>query len=73
MTAGLTVSRRGSKKATVRNLLKRRAREIFRKNLDKIKAGYDLFFIFSKPAAALSFQELEKEILGELSRFKLLK
>ena len=73
MTVGLAVSRRVSKKATVRNLLKRRAREIFRKNLDNIKEGHALFFIFLKPAAALSFQELEKEIFGELARFKLLK
>ncbi|MBU6415060.1 ribonuclease P protein component [Patescibacteria group bacterium] len=57
------VSVKVSKKSAVRNLLKRRTSEWIRKNLGRIRAGYDMAFVFSKNAAeakpAIFFQDLE--------------
>jgi len=56
------------KKATLRNLLKRRARAIVWKNLLKIREGYDILFLFSAKAGALDYNLLEGEILSLFSR-----
>ncbi|OGF82381.1 ribonuclease P protein component [Candidatus Giovannonibacteria bacterium RIFCSPLOWO2_01_FULL_46_13] len=60
------------KKATERNLVKRRARNIIRKNLKNIKGGSDILFIFSANALELDYAGLEKELLSALSLAKLL-
>lgn len=60
---GLTVSRKVGK-AVVRNLVKRRLREIFRKNKARIPAGMDLIFIARREAATASFAALTEEILN---------
>jgi len=60
---GLTVSRKVGK-AVVRNLVKRRLREIFRKNKARIPAGMDLIFIARREAATASFAVLTEEILN---------
>lgn len=56
------VSSKNIKKAVGRNLLKRRAREIIRKNLDKIRKGHNISFTFSAKAKNLDYNLLEKEI-----------
>jgi len=63
---GFVVSAKVSPKASARNLLKRRSREIIRKNLPSIEKGYDFLFIFSPPAAAIGFSELEQELSAVL-------
>ena len=63
------VSSKILKKATERNLLKRRAREIIRRNLENIKKGYDIVFIFSKEALELSYKELEEKILYACKKY----
>jgi ribonuclease P protein component len=54
---GLTVSRKvgGS---VVRNLVKRRLREVFRRNKPRLPIGYDLVWIARKGAGDASLEEL---------------
>ena len=63
---GFIVSGREVKRAVQRNLLKRRAREILRKNIKNLKEGFCLIFLFYKGAAELSYRELETEIVKSL-------
>ena len=60
---GFVVSRRVSKQATERNLLKRRAREIVRKKLRILKPGHDVIFIFNESAPKLAWRGLEDEFV----------
>lgn len=46
--SGFIISKKISKNATVRNRIKRRLREIIRKRLDNIKAGFDIIIV-AKP------------------------
>ncbi|MDD4995130.1 MAG: ribonuclease P protein component [Patescibacteria group bacterium] len=58
--AGLKVS----KSAVKRNRVRRQLREIVRKHLGAIAAGYDVM-VMTKPAILqLKFGEMEKELLG---------
>ena len=61
---GIVISIKAIKKATARNLAKRRITEIINCHYDKIEKGQDLIFIVKKEA---SFSELEKEIFGLLN------
>ena len=63
---GFVVSAKVSRKASARNLLKRRSRDIIRKKLPSIEKGHDFLFIFSPPAAEIGFSELEKELSAAL-------
>ncbi len=69
---GIIVSNKVSKKATKRNLIKRRLREIIRLNQPKIKKGFDFVIIVSpkiinEKGKVLKSQEIED---GLLSLFK---
>ena len=55
------VSTKVSKKAVERNLLRRRLREIVRKDLSRLKSGLDILIIAKPQAKDLSFQALEQE------------
>lgn len=54
---GFIVSKKYSKKASERNLLKRRMREIVRKNLPNLKKGFDVVF-FAMPGLENDFEVL---------------
>lgn len=69
---GIVVSTKVAKKATDRNQLKRRIREILRLNVDKIKAGHDIMIIALPGTSEAKYQELEKEIEGGLNKLRLL-
>lgn len=59
----IIVSTHISKKAVVRNRVKRQLRAIIYKNLGQIKNNYD-FIILTKPAVTVAkFQELEKALV----------
>lgn len=58
---GFVVSKKVSKKAVERNLLKRRGRYIIRKYLANFKKGILAVFIFKQNTINLSFKDLEKE------------
>lgn len=59
---GFVVSQKVSKKATARNKLKRRLREITRKSLPQTKKGCDIVFFAKKGAADKDSQGLKKEV-----------
>jgi ribonuclease P protein component len=69
---GLSVSRKAGG-SVQRNKLKRRLREIFRLNQEKLVPGAELVFVPRKEATALGYLELQRKIFGVLSRGKLLK
>jgi len=67
-----SVSKTVAKKATDRNLLKRRSKAIVRKHITEFKKGYIYFFSFKKGADKASFGELELEILDLLKKSRIL-
>ena len=74
---GFVVSNKVSKKASSRNLIKRRIREIIRLNLSKIKKGYDIVIIVSpkiidQQGKVLKYQEIEKYLMTVLKKAKLI-
>lgn len=62
------VSQRVAKKATTRNLLKRRARYIIRNEMSLLKNNPNNIFYFRKESNKLTFQELKKEIINLLRK-----
>jgi len=59
---GFIVSKKVSKKAPVRNKIKRRLREITRSKMPKIKNGIDCIIIVLSGLENLSFSEIEESI-----------
>lgn len=72
---GFVVGLKVSKKAVVRNRIKRQMREIVRLLLkeDKIKSGFMLAIIAKPDAVDKDYGNLEKSILGILGKSYLLK
>jgi ribonuclease P protein component len=64
------ISKKVSKRAVVRNLLKRRLSEIIRQDWLKL-AGYDVVIIVLPKAAAAGFTDLRTEIGVLLKRLKI--
>jgi len=69
---GFVVSQKISKKAHLRNKIKRRLREIIKDNLDNLKPGYDLIFFTKKAIKEKDFLEIEKIVKQILKQAKLL-
>ena len=66
------VSKKISKKAVIRNLIKRRARHVIKNNLTSIKTGYAIVFFFNKKeVVGLSFNQIEQDILKVLKKARL--
>ncbi|MEK7452210.1 MAG: ribonuclease P protein component [Patescibacteria group bacterium] len=61
-----------SKKAVVRNRLKRRIRAIVEKQIPMMKKGFDIMFLVKKETIDLTPLELEEQILHVFKRAKLL-
>lgn len=57
------VSKKVSKKAVVRNTIKRRTTEIIRTMLDKVKKGQEVVLLANKEASSAPSDELYKSIL----------
>lgn len=58
---GFIISTKISKKAVVRNRIKRIISEVIRKNLKKIKKGMDVVFLVKPSAAKIDKETLENE------------
>ncbi len=74
---GIIVSNKVSKKASQRNLIKRRIREIIRLNLNRIKSGYDIVIIVSpkiidQENKVLKYQSIEKYLITAFSKAHLI-
>lgn len=68
---GISVGLKVSKKAVIRNQVKRRLSEIFRLNLDKIKPGYDLVVVTLPGVEAKEYQELQEMVLKAIKKLNL--
>lgn len=69
---GLTVSTKVGK-AVVRNRTRRRLREVYRTNEDKLYPGYDIVVVARVRAAGSKYRVLEKEFLRLAGKVGLLK
>jgi len=69
---GFVVSTKISKSAVKRNGLKRMICEIFRLNLDKIKAEYDIVVITKPGITDLKHKDIEKDVMFFLKKTKLM-
>lgn len=70
--AGYIVSKRISKKATIRNLVKRRIRACLEKQFESVLPGCLLLFIARPQAATTEFQELDRQVQSLLSKAQVL-
>jgi len=70
---GLIVSNKVSKKATQRNLIRRRISEFIRLNLKSIKSGYDFVIILSPKIIKSQGKILDYQKISELLRLTLTK
>ncbi|PJA45648.1 ribonuclease P protein component [Candidatus Uhrbacteria bacterium CG_4_9_14_3_um_filter_50_9] len=68
----VVVGTKVSKRAVVRNRLKRRVRAIAHERLRSITSGYDVLFLVRKEALEATFEELETELVKTLKKAKLL-
>lgn len=67
---GFVVSTKVSKKAVLRNKIKRRLREITRKEPLFLKNGYDYVFIVKQPSINAPFRQFKKAVLDALVKAK---
>jgi ribonuclease P protein component len=67
------VSSKIDKRATVRNKIKRRLREIIRQNLEKIKPGFDIVIFAKVGIKDLDFFQLKEKLEQLLKKSKLFK
>ena len=59
---GVVISAKVSKKATVRNLIKRRKTDAIRLMLPELKIGFDAMLIVKKEAIGMNYKAIEAEI-----------
>lgn len=69
---GVTITTKVDKRAARRNRLRRRVREIFRRNRQNLRRPVEIVVIALSGATELSFEEIRDEILGTLERGRLL-
>mgnify|MGYP001130864954 CR=1 FL=1 len=69
---GFTVTKKIGN-SVVRNRVRRRMKEIYRKNFDNIKEEYDIIFIPKKNVVDISYKELESAMFHILKMAHLLK
>lgn len=66
------VGKKVSKKAVIRNSVKRKTAEIIRLNLEQIKPGFDLVFIVKPEIQGKKYKEIEAIVLSLLGRARLI-
>lgn len=59
---GVVISAKVSKKATARNLIKRRIAEAIRLMLPNLKTGFDAMLVVKKEAVGAKYQQIEEEL-----------
>ncbi|HAU65813.1 MAG: Ribonuclease P protein component [Candidatus Uhrbacteria bacterium GW2011_GWF2_39_13] len=68
----VVVGTKVSKKAVVRNRLKRQIRAVIQVNLLQINPGYDILFFLKKEAVGKDFEEISKQVVQSLKKARLL-
>lgn len=66
------VGKKVSKKAVIRNSIKRKIVEIIRLNIKQIKLGFDLVFITKPEIQGKKYKEIETVIIGLLNKARLI-
>jgi ribonuclease P protein component len=69
----VVVSKKQYKKAAQRNKIKRKIREIIRKNLPQIKEGKDIVVVIFKGLGEETFNNLQKKVMSIFDKLKLTK
>ena len=69
---GIVVSLKIDKRATKRNLLKRRLRDIIQANLTKIKPGYDFLIITLPPVKDKSFRQISQILINSFKKLRVI-
>lgn len=67
------VNLKTSKKATVRNKIKRRLKDIIRNNLDNIKSGFDVAIIAKSEIVNNKYRRIKEEVESLIEKTKLYK
>ncbi len=70
---GVVISSKVSKKAVVRNKIKRRITEVIRLSMPKIKSGFDVMILVKSIVAEKSYQEIKEDIEKLFKKAQLLK
>jgi len=70
---GFIVGNKVSKRANIRNLIKRRIRAVIENNLANIIKNIDVIFVAKVKIKELNYQEIEKKVLILLKKQRLLK
>jgi ribonuclease P protein component len=70
---GILINTKVSKKAVIRNKIRRELREIIKKRLTSLKPGNDFVIIVFPLILDKNIQEIESEIDYSLKKFKVLK
>lgn len=70
---GFIVGGKVSKRANIRNLVKRRVRTVIEKNIANISKNIDVIFIAKVKIKDLSYQEIEKIVLNMLKKQRIFK
>lgn len=69
----IMISKKAAKSAVTRNSIRRKASEVIRLNIDKIKIGFDIVFIGKAMAKGKKYQELADDIGNLLGKAGLIK
>lgn len=69
---GFVISTKISKKAVIRNKIKRQLREIIRKNLPNIKPGFDVLIIAKPEIIDKKYQDIKEEVERLLNKARTL-
>ena len=69
---GITVSKKISKKAVIRNRLKRQIREIIKTELKNIQTGVHCTIVTQPTIIKLSYKEIEKKLLQVFKHAKII-
>ena len=70
---GIVINNKVSKKAVIRNRVRRRIREIIRLLLPNLQSGLDFLIICSPIIKDKTYQEIEAAIVSNLKRLRVLK
>ena len=62
-----------SKKAVIRNKIRRQLEEIIRLNFDQVKISFNLILLPEKGIINKNYQEIKKELINLLKKIKLIK
>ena len=70
---GIIVSKKVSKRAVIRNKIKRRTKEAYRRNEDSFSKGYDIILIAKESITQVPFSSLEKSLIHLLYKKNLMR